>query len=329
MASRSVPVTETLTPTLDDVESAAGRIRGLVHRTPLLSSRTLGRRSGLEVWLKAENLQRTGSFKPRGVFNKVLQLPAGARKAGIITASAGNNGQAVAYVAAHQGIPGYVVMPREANRSKVAAVREYGSEAILHGAVWDDAFARSLEIAGEHGLTYVHPFKDRDIMAGQGTIALEILEDLSSVEAVLVPIGGGGLMGGIATTMKLVKPDVRIIGVEPEGAANMRASHDAGRPIELESVSTKADGLATKKTDPDVFATLEAHVDDFVTVSDDAMVDAIRFLLERTKLLAETSGAATTAALLSGAVNVPSGTRTVAVVSGGNFDVSRKLELRA
>ncbi len=320
-------MSEQLAPTLDDIESAAKRIHGLVHRTPLLSSRALSERSGLDVWLKAENLQKTGSFKPRGVFNKVLQLAVKQREAGIITASAGNNGQAVAYVAAHQKIPGYVVMPKEANRSKVAAVREYGSEAILHGAVWDDAYTHSLAIAKQRQLTYVHPFRDRDIMSGQATTALEILESLPDVEAVLVPIGGGGLIGGVATAMKLKKPHVRIIGVEPAGAANLQASHLAGQPIELDTVATQADGLATKKTAPDVFATLEKCVDDFVTVTDDAMLDAIRFLLERTKLLAEMSGAATTAALLSGAAKLPPGTRTVAIVSGGNFDVAGKLVL--
>lgn len=320
--------TASLAPSLDEVKAAAERIHGLVHRTPLLSSRALGERAGLDVWLKTENLQKTGSFKPRGVFNKVLQLPTDARAAGIVTASAGNNGQAVAYVAAHEHIPGFVVMPEHANRSKVAAVREYGSEAILHGAVWDDAFARSIALAKEKRLTYVHPFKDRQIMAGQGTIALEILEDLPDIGAVLIPIGGGGLIGGVATAMKLSRPDVRVIGVEPEGAANLRTSHDAGRPMDLETVRTIADGLATKRTDPEMFETIERSVDDYVTVSDEAMVDAIRFLLERTKLLAEVSGAATTAALLAGAAQLPPGTKTVAIVSGGNFDVKGRLELK-
>lgn len=322
-------MTEQLTPTLDDIASAAARIRGLVHQTPLLTSRTLSERSGLDVWLKAENLQKTGSFKPRGVFNKVLQLPVEAREAGIITASAGNNGQAVAYVAAHQKIPGFVVMPEAANRSKVAAVREYGSEAILHGLVWDDAYAHSVEIAKQRNLTYVHPFRDRHIMAGQGTAGLEILDALPDVEAVLIPIGGGGLIGGVATALKLSKPDVRVIGVEPAGASNMRASHLAGQPRDLDTVATNADGLATKRTDPDVYKTLESCVDDFVTVTDDEMLSAIGFLLERTKLLAEMSGAATTAALLSGVVRLPPGTRTVAIVSGGNFDVGGKMQLSA
>lgn len=316
-----------LTPTLAKIESAQERIQGLVHRTPLLSSRTLGERAGGRVFLKAENLQKTGSFKPRGVFNKVLQLAEAERACGIITASAGNNGQAVAHVAAHQGIPGYVVMPEGANRSKVAAVREYGSEAILSGDVWDDAFQRSVEIANEKGLTYVHPFKDPDIIAGQATVAMEILDDLPDVDVVIVPIGGGGLIAGIAAGMALRKPGVRVVGVEPAGASNFEKSHRAGRPIELPSVSTQADGLATKKTDPEMFEAITPNVDEYVSVSDDAMFDAIRFLLERGKLLAEVSGAASTAALLSGAVPLSAGETAVAVVSGGNFDVSGKLTL--
>ena len=316
-----------LTPTQDDIAGAAERIRGLVHRTPLFTTRSLSERSGLDLRLKAENLQKTGSFKARGVFNKVLQLPHEERAKGVITASAGNNGQAVAYVAQTQGIPGVVVMPEGANRSKVAAVKEYGAEAILHGDVWDDAYQRSVEIASERGLTYVHPFKDRHIMAGQGTVALEVLEDFPDVEAVLVPIGGGGLLGGIATAMKQLKPDVRVIGVEPEGAANMKKSNAAGYAVTLDEVHTQADGLATKVTDPDVFQTLRANVDDYVTVSDDQMMSAISILLERAKLLAEVSGAAAIAAVLFGAHGLAPGTKTVAVISGGNFDVSRKLTL--
>ncbi len=319
----------TLAPNLQDIDEARARIDGLVHRTPLLSSRALGARSGLEVFVKAENLQKTGSFKPRGVFNKVLSLAGDERAKGIITASAGNNGQAVAFVAAHQRIPGWVVMPEAANRSKVAAVREYGAEAVLHGALWDDAYARSVEIGREKGLSYVHPFKDRHIMAGQATVAVEIFEDLPDVEAVLVPIGGGGLIAGMASAFELIAPHVKVIGVEPEGAANMARSREVGRPVELDVVETLADGLATKKTDPEMWEAIAPNVETFVTVSDQEMLSAIRFLLERAKLLTEVSGAATTAALLSGKLNLPAGTKTVAVLSGGNFDVSGKLELRA
>jgi threonine dehydratase len=313
----------------DDFQEARETIDGLVHRTPLLSSRSLGERcGGLEVWLKTENLQKTGSFKPRGAFNKVRHLRAAERKRGIVTASAGNHGQAVAYIAAHEGIPGTVVMPESANRSKVAAVKEYGAEAVLHGQVWDDAYERSLEIAQERGLTYVHPFHDPYIMAGQGSVALEIIEDLPDVEAVLVGIGGGGLIAGMAMALRLFKPDVRIIGVEPTGSPNMFDSRAAGEAVELDVVATIADGLSTKKTAPEVFALLDPLVDEFVTVSDEEILDGVRFLLERAKLLAEPAGAATTAALLHGKVSLPAGTRTAVVVSGGNFDVEGRLELR-
>ena len=323
------PVTprRALAPTAEEIEAARRRVSGHVHRTPLLSSRSLGVRSGFPVWLKAENLQKTGSFKARGAFNKVLSLPKGERDRGVITASAGNNGQAVAYVASREGIPGYVVMPEGANPSKVAAVREYGAEAILHGEYWDDAYARSVEIAREKALTYVHPFKDRDIMAGQATIALEILEDLPDVGAVIVPIGGGGLAGGIGTALKQKRPAIRVIGVEPTGAANMALSRKLGRATDLDVVETIADGLATKKTDPEVFAVVNEVVDDFVTVTDDEIRAAILFLLERAKLLAETGGAAAAAALLSGKVRLDSGTKIVALVCGGNYDVSGQLEL--
>jgi threonine dehydratase len=316
-----------LKPTLDDFQEARGALVGLVHRTPLFSSRSLSDRTGLEVWLKGENFQRTGSFKPRGVFNKVLHLSDAERRRGIITASTGNCGQAVAYVAAHQNIPGYVVMPTGANRSKIAAVKEYGAQAILHGEVWDDAYRRSLELAEEQGIVYVHPFKDRFFMAGNGTMAFEILEDVPDVEAVLIPIGGGGLFAGLSTALKMLRPDIHVIGVEPTGSANMYTSRRNGKATDLEAATTLADGLATKSTDPDVFEIIDAAADELVVVDDEAMLSAIPFLLERAKLLAETGGAATTAALLSAATSLPPGTRSVAVVSGGNYDVSGRMQL--
>ena len=318
----------TLCPSKSEISAAKRRISKFIHHTPLLSSNALSQRIGNEVWLKAENFQKTGSFKPRGVFNKILQLKENERKNGVITASAGNNGQAVAYAAAHENMPGYVVMPKNANQSKVAAVRDYGARAILHGNLWDDAYSKSLLLAKQRSLTYFHPFKDRDIIAGQGTIGLEILEEIPDVNTVLVPIGGGGLIAGISTTLKLFNPTIRVIGVEPEGSANFKTSHENGNPVDLESVSTLADGLATQQTDEELFRIIESNVDNFVTVSDDAMLNAIKFLLERTKLLSEVSGAATTAALLSGAAKLPPGTKTVAVISGGNFDVSGKLALK-
>lgn len=316
-----------LAPDYDDLDQAQSRLRGLVHRTPLFSSRSLSERTGYQVWLKAENLQKTGSFKARGAFNKVLALRPDERAKGIVTASAGNHGQAVAYVARHFQIPGYVVMPEAANRSKLAAVKSYGAEAVLHGKLWDDAYARSLEIAKEKGLTYVHPFKDRHVMAGQGTIALEILEDLDGVEAVLVPIGGGGLVSGIGTAFALLRPSVRVIGVEAEGSPNMTRSRARGRAVELDSVDTIADGLATRRTDPEVFAVVERVVEHLVTVTDDEIREAIFFLLERAKLLGEPAGAAAVAALLAGKVELPAGAKCVALVCGGNLDVATKLSI--
>ena len=270
-------MTMDLKPTLTDFEEARKALAGLVHRTPMFTSRSLSEKTGLKVWLKGENFQKTGSFKPRGVFNKVLHLSDSERRSGIITASAGNCGQAVAYVAAHQKIPGYVVMPAGANRSKVSAVKEYGAEAILHGKLWDDAYSRSLELAEEKGLVYVHPFKDRFFMAGNGTMAFEILEDVPDVEAVLIPIGGGGLFAGVSTALKMLKPDVRIIGVEPTGSANMYTSRKNGRSTDLDRVTTIADGLATKNTDPDVFEIIDAVADELAVVDDEAMLSAIPF----------------------------------------------------
>jgi len=311
----------------NDFLEARATIDELVHRTPVFSSRSLEERSGFKVWLKAENLQKTGSFKPRGAFNKVRHLPRSEGRRGVITASAGNHGQALAYVAAHEEIPGYVVMPERANPVKVAAVKEYGAEVIQYGQIWDDAYARSQDLAIERGLVYVHPFKDHYILSGQGTVAMEIIEDVPGVEAVIVPIGGGGLISGMTMAIRTLRPNVRVIGVEPAGSANMFLSRRAGECTDLNEVNTVADGLATKNTDCEVFEIINSLVDDLVVVDDDEIIRGIRFLLERAKLLAEPAGAATVAALLSGKITLPGGTRTVAVISGGNFDVAGHLAL--
>ncbi len=310
-----------------DFGEARATIRDLVHRTPIFSSRSLSERAGFAVYIKAENLQKTGSFKPRGAFNKVRHLPRAEARRGIITASAGNMGQAVAYVAAHEHIPGVVVMPEKANAGKVAAVKEYGAEAIQHGRLWDDAYARSQELAVERGLVYVHPFKDRYVLAGQGTLALEVLEDLPDLSAIVIPIGGGGLMAGMSMALRLHNPAVRIIGVEPTGSANMFTSRKLGCCADLDVVATIADGLATRKTDPEVFEIINEMADELVTVSDEEIIEAIRFLLERAKLLAEPAGAASIAALLSGKLKLPASSKMVTVVSGGNLDVAGKLKL--
>lgn len=313
--------------TKDDFEEARQTIHDLIHHTPLFSSRALGERAGLDVWLKAECLQKAGSFKPRGASNALRHLSPAEREKGVITASSGNHGQALSYVSGKEGIACQVVMPETANPGKVAAVRDYGGDPILYGDLWDEAYAHSLELAEERGLTYVHPFRHPHIMAGQGTCAMEIVEDLPDLEAILIPIGGGGLIGGMAQAIRAFKPGVRIIGVEPVGSPNMYDSRKAGEAVQLDAVDTIADGLETRITDPDVWQVVDEHVDEFVVVTDEEILEAIRFLLERAKLLAETAGAATTAALLTGKVSLPPGARTVAVVSGGNFDVQGKLSL--
>jgi len=312
----------TLELTARDLDEARTTLAGRVHRTPIFSSRSLSERTGLRVWLKAENLQKTGSFKPRGAFNKIRHLPRGEARRGVITASAGNHGQALAYVAACEGIPGFVVMPENANPSKAAAVAEYGAKAIRFGRDWDDAYEHSRRLAIEMGLVYVHPFKDPYILAGQGTTALEILEDLPEAEALLIPIGGGGLISGMAMTVRLRRPEMRIIGVEPAGSPNMFRSRQAGCSVDLDRLETIADGLATRRTDPEVFDIINRCVDELVTVSDDEILAGMRFLLERVKLVAEPAGAATVAALLARKASLPAGARTVAVVSGGNLDIA-------
>jgi threonine dehydratase len=218
-------------------------------------------------------------------------------------------------------------MPTTANKSKVSAVKGYGSHVVSHGTIWDESYAHSLALSEEKGLTYIHPFKDRFFMAGNGTMAFELIEEVPDLEAVLIPIGGGGLFCGISIALRQLKPDVRIIGVEPTGAANMSTSRRAGKSTNLDAMATIADGLATKNTDPDVFAIINDLAEDFVAVTDEEMLAAIRFLLERAKLLAEPAGAATVAALLSRKVALEPGTRVVAVVSGGNFDVEGRLRL--
>ena len=314
-----------LAPTQDDIHRARRTIAPYVHRTPILSSRSLGERSGYRVWLKAENLQKTGSFKARGAMNKMLSLTESERQSGVVTASAGNHGQAVAYASSLLDTPCYVVMPASANRSKVAAVRDYGAEAILHGELWDDAYAHSRVLQQQKDLTYIHPFCDRDVVAGQATIGTEILEDHPTVEAILVPIGGGGLISGISTAIKLAHPEIRIVGVEAAGSANMATSRRAGVATDLGSATTVADGLSTKRTDPDIFSIVERNVDDLVTVNDEEIMEAIPFVLERAKLLVETAGAAAVAALLSGRLELAEGTDVVAMLCGGNFDVQGKL----
>lgn len=308
--------------TLDDIRHARRRLAGRLHLTPLASATLLGERVGVRLFLKCESLQKTGSFKVRGALNKLTQLDAEARSRGVVTVSAGNHAQALAWAGRAEGVRCTVVMPQTASQAKAEASAGYGAEVIRHGTSMD-AFAKARELAVTRGLTFVHPFDDEQIVAGAGTAGLELLEQMESTEVVVVPIGGGGLIAGIASAVKLANPKVRVFGVEPEGAAVMRQSLDAGRALHAGTIDTIADGLAAPFAGEIPFDIVRRCVDDVVLVTDDEIADAMRVLLSRTKLLAEPAGAAATAAILAGKVPLPRGTTVVAVLSGGNVDLAR------
>lgn len=313
---------------LERVRDARRRVAQAVHRTPMLSSRILSERVGRPVLLKAEHLQKTGSFKVRGALNFMLGLEDEARERGVVTISAGNHAQAVAWAAARAGVPATVVMPEGASRSKAAASADYGAEVVLHGNVFE-AFQHALDLAESRGLTFVHPFDHPRILEGQGTVALEILEDAPDVETVVVPVGGGGLIGGIAGTLTAAAPGVRIFGVEPVGAAAMRRSLDEGRPVRLDAVDTIADGLGAPMAGELTYPLVRDHVEDIVTLTDEDIARGVAFLLAYAKQLTEPAGAAGVAALLEGRVPAGDGGPVVAVLSGGNVDLERVGEVLA
>ena len=312
--------------TLSDVRAARERIGDRVHHTPLLSATRLGARIGAALYHKCESLQKTGSFKVRGALNRLALLDEAARARGVVTVSAGNHAQALAWAARDAGVRCTVVMPTTASRTKVDASRGYGADVVLYGASGMDAFARAHELSVERSLTFVHPFDDDAIMAGQGTAGLEILDQLDEFDDVIVPIGGGGLIGGIAVAIKESRPSVKVYGVEPTGAAVMRKSLDAGYPVRLDAMKTIADGLAAPMAGDLTYPIVKKYVDDLILVDDEEIADAMRELLFSAKLLAEGAGAAATAAVLSGKLPL-AGRRVVAVLSGGNVDASRVKEI--
>jgi len=305
---------------LGDITSAGQVIAGRVHRTPLMSSMTLGRRTNTRLHFKAEVFQKTGSFKPRGAINKLHHLTQEERGKGVITVSSGNHAQGLAYAASLFGVSATVVMPHTTPANKVNATRGYGAEVVFaHG----DLVTNFLEVQKERNLTVVHPFDDPYVVAGQGTIGLEILDDLPEVDVVLVPVGGGGLISGIATAIKLKKPAVKIVGVEPVGASAMWQSLQRKAVVNLDKIDTIAEGLAAPFVGGLNLALVQKYVDELVLVSDDEMIEAMGLLLERCKLLTEPAGAAGFAALLFQKASIPSGSEVVCVLSGGNIDRSR------
>jgi threonine ammonia-lyase medium form len=324
---------------LETIRAARDRILDRVHYTPVITSRMIeSRLDRASPWLddptrtlffKCENLQKTGSFKPRGAFNAISRLTPQERERGVVTFSAGTHAQAVAWASSVAQVQATVVMPAAATQAKVDASRGYGAEVVLHGANGREALRKAQELMETRGLTMVHPFDDERIMAGTGTVGWELVEQVPDLDAVIVGIGGGGLIAGIASAVKALSPKTKVIGVEPEGAPGMRRSLDAGKAVTLERVQTIADGLAAPMAGDLTFPIVQRLVDDVVLVSDDAIAAAMRDLLRFTKMLVEPGGAAATAAVLSGVIPVDRYKRVGIVLSGGNVDLSRLKELVA
>ena len=314
-------------PEIDDLHAAREKISGAVHRTPTVSSRSLSERVGRPVFLKCENLQKTGSFKVRGALNRILNLSIEARERGVVTISAGNHAQAVAWAATRTGISSTVVMNAKASPTKALATEGYGGEVILQGTVFE-AFDLALEVAETRGLTFLHAFDDPLIVAGAGTLGLEILEDVPDAATVVVPIGGGGLISGVALAVAGLSPTTRVFGVEPEGACAMRQSLDKGEAVTLDGVNTVADGLGAPMAGELNYEIVRRHVEDVILVSDTEIRQAMAFILARAKLLTEPAGAAVVAALLNGKIPLSDGP-VVAVLSGGNVDMDRLPDLLA
>ena len=293
------------------------------HRTPLLTSATLNRETGFDVRLKAEIFQRTGSYKFRGPLNKLARLSDEERRRGVICSSAGNHAQGVALAAAIHSIPAVVVMAENATVSKIEATRAYGAEVVLAGTIWDEANAAMRELAEERGLTVVHPFDDPDLIAGQGTVGLELLEDFPEVELVVVPIGGGGLISGVSAAIKEKRPDVRIVGVESAGAPAMQRSVAAGEPVVLDEVDSVIDGLKVKRVGDLTVRVVAENVDEIVTLPDREIFDALLWTLHYVKVVVEGAAAAPIGALLQGLVDAPEGTKVACVLSGGNLSLEQ------
>ncbi len=307
---------------LNTIKKAYERVSGVVHRTPLSYAPILSEMSDYEVYLKKENLQRTGAFKLRGAYNKIASLVEAGERGGVVAASAGNHAQGVAFAAKEFGIDATIVMPESTPLTKVQGVKEFGAEVILQGGNYDEAYAYALQYAKEHGKSFVHPFTDDEVMAGQGTVALEILEDVADLDAIIVPVGGGGLISGVAVAAKALNPAIKIIAVSAEGAPAMKRSYDAQKAIDTLSVRTIADGIAVRDTAEETLQYILKYVDAFESVCDDEIASAILFLLERQKVLVEGAGAVGVAALLHGKLGLPKGSKIAIVLSGGNIDVT-------
>lgn len=297
---------------------ARERLGTVIEKTKLIHSTVFSEESGNDIYIKPENLQKTGSFKIRGAYNRIAKLTEEEKSRGVIAASAGNHAQGVAFGAQKLGIKAVIVMPKHTPLIKIEATRKYGAEVILHGDVYDDAYNKAKELQAEYGYTFVHPFDDEDVIEGQGTIALEVLEELPDAEIILVPIGGGGLISGVAAAAKMKNPQIKIVGVEPEGAASAVAALENNEVVELSEAVTIADGTAVKKIGNTTFDYIKKYVDEIVTVSDYELMEAFLLLVEKHKIVAENSGILSVAGLKK--LNVK-GKKIISILSGGNIDV--------
>ncbi len=303
---------------LENIQKAAENLKGIIRKTDLIYSEFFSKETGNRIYIKPENLQRTGSFKIRGAYNRIANLTEEERAKGIIASSAGNHAQGVALAASTMGIQATIVMPLVTPLIKVDSTKSYGADVVLHGNIYDEAYGKAVELAEEHGYTFVHPYNDYDVMYGQGTIALEILEDLEDVDVILAPVGGGGLISGLALAAKAIKPNIQVIGVEPVGASSMLAALNAGKPVTLDKVQTAAEGVAVKTVGENCLNICSEYLDGIIQVSEDEIMEAVLLLLERHKIIAEAAGALPLAAIKK----LNTRNKNVAcVVSGGNIDM--------
>lgn len=307
--------------TLSDIQAALGRIRDSIYLSPCNRSENFSQLTGNSVYLKLDNLQRTGAFKERGALNKLLTMSPEERAQGVIAASAGNHAQGLAYHAGRHGIRALICMPLTTPLIKVSATKSYGADVILHGANYDEACEQAIRLGQEQHLTFVHPFDDDAVIAGQGTLGLEILQQHPEIEAIIAPIGGGGLIGGIACAIKESNPKVRIIGVQPARLPSMKVAIAEGKPVTLSPAATIADGIAVRRCGDRTLPLVQKYVDEIVTVDEEEIANAVLLLLEREKTLAEGAGAAAIAALINHKVQL-SGKKIAVLVCGGNIDVT-------
>jgi len=306
---------------LEQIQQAQDRLKDVIHHTPLAYAPILSEQLGASIYLKKENLQLTGSFKLRGAFNKISMLSDERKAHGVVAASAGNHAQGVAFSSKYFNCDATIVMPEATPLTKVSGVKSYGADVILHGANYDEAYAYAIEYSQKHNKEFIHPFADDEVICGQGTIALEILEQSSDLDMLIIPIGGGGLISGISTAVKEINPNIKIIGVVASGAKAMKDSFEAKTPIDSISVKTIADGIAVRDTNPKMLELVLENVDEIVEVEDKEIASSILFLLERQKLVVEGAGAVGIAAMMHDKIDIK-GKKVVTILSGGNIDVT-------